>query len=123
MLPPFSLEFRLDLGAADCLPLSICQRDLAILTSESFLQIPGGGFSTHNSNGTFLQSRKHFGQSGECRIRFDSHVRPLSGGNVMHKRDENPLIVILTCDILQKFPHPVMLKCDVVKSRSTCVMH
>jgi hypothetical protein len=66
MLPPLSLEFRLDLGAADSLPLCICQWGLAILTSELFLQILGGSFSTHNSNGTFPQSREHFGQSGEC---------------------------------------------------------
>jgi hypothetical protein len=52
MLLPPSFEFRFDLGAADSLPLRICQRDVVILTPEFFLQIPGGNFSTHNSDGT-----------------------------------------------------------------------
>ena len=52
MLLSFSLEFGFDLGPTDSLPLCICQWGLAILTSEFFLQIPGGNFSTHNSDGT-----------------------------------------------------------------------
>ncbi len=77
MLPPFSFEYRLDFGAADSLPLCICQWGLAILTSEFFLQILGGRISTHNSNGEFPQSRERFGQSGECLIRFGRHVGSL----------------------------------------------
>jgi hypothetical protein len=115
MLPPFGFKFHLDLGAADSLPLCICQRGLAILTSEIFLQLAGGSFSTHNSNGTFLQSRKHFGQSGERGIRCDSHAKTITDNIVTNKCDKNPLFVMFRCDILQEFLFSVMHRCDAVK--------
>jgi hypothetical protein len=115
VLPPFSFEFRLDLGAADGLPLCICQWEFAILTLEFFLQIPGGSFSTHNSNRAFPQSRKHFRQSGERGIWFDGHAKSLSDGNVTNKRDENSVFVMLRCDILRQLPFTVMFRCDAVK--------
>jgi hypothetical protein len=116
MLPTFSFEFRLHHSEADSLPLRICQWGLAVLTLEFLLQIVVGSFSTHNSNRTFLQSRKHFGQSGERGIRFDSHVNSLADDSVTHKCDKNPQVVMIRCDILQKFPFYVMLICDAVKS-------
>ncbi|MFT7107769.1 MAG: hypothetical protein ACJAVT_002298 [Yoonia sp.] len=116
MLPPFGFKFHLDLGAADSLPLCICQRGLAILTSEIFLQLAGGSFSTHNSNGTFLQSRKHFGQSGEPGIRCDSHAKTITDNIVTNKCDKNPLFVMFRCDILQEFLFSVMHRRDAVKS-------
>jgi hypothetical protein len=98
-----SFEFHLDLGAADGLPLCICQWGPAILTSEFFLQIPGGNFSTHNSNGTLPQARKHLGQSGERRIRFEGHEIFLPGDNVTFKCVKFSHIVISIRDILQKY--------------------